>query len=885
MSTATALTADQAQTTKALDRERRSSSLSDLEERIDNEEIDHMDLVKEDDLEANDTEAETERLEDTPLTQRKHQDVLLTSAAGVGLISSPISPTMIDAPLRAMSEASSLAVSSEEEAHPISNTSSPRKRKRLSFDEGSESLPSSANTGSGGKSRLGSASPSPAPKVSRTLLVDEAQADSANVDEAQRLRPIPRNDSKSRTSTRKSKQNFAEADEVHRGEDNAQDRDKDGVDDDGVLYSNGEDQDGEEAVDADLDHSGRSAEDVLKKRSALDSLTSIEKSFATMRDKLFDERLAATNEELALLQTPGVLHPELLAMKEVVDHHRNLKIEYQQTFLKYKLETLQKESVAKKHQILSQYMQTVRDMRDRSLDQLNKEFYQVQRERRSGDGDIPDYLYLYTNKRSQQITQQTAYNNEVSILSGVAKYVGFPTAPNIQKVRTDEAEEDMRNMGVILMPPQTLPNRLSPAPVQRQAPSAEEHFIERHAWANPNHPAHRQQRLQMHRQTSQLSQASTPVSTPVPKSLPGGVKVQGSASTIPDLPSDQGTSKEPIAIADERPRVGPSLQGKIFEQTPSHKHECKVYTSLHPNVLPNTIRLLLRLLLRYKHSNLPPETWRSFTALESHTTSFKSSKTKNSDNLTTWQTITLMSQAILKYSSLDISPESMQSHLARVMINTHTLTTDTLDPLGLCLEPKTAMLNHSCTPNSYLIFSGPTLSLRSLVDIPKGTELTIAYVDTTNPTLKRQAELQERYFFTCNCHGCSKKLTNNAPDPRLEDPRIQRLWADVTELQSGAASLPPLEAVEKLRSALKILKKEDYLPSQQPFAAVLHSFFLNAVACQDWLRALKCAVNAARQVEPVQYPVEHHPVRVVRKWVLLKLVVQIVGLMLEGRRA
>ena len=135
-------------------------------------------------------------------------------------------------------------------------------------------------------------------------------------------------------------------------------------------------------------------------------------------------------------------------MKDAVDRHREQKIKYQQTFLKYKLETLQRESVATKHQIQSQYMQTVRELRDRSLDELNKEFYQVQRERRCGDDDVPDPMYLFSNNRTQQITQQMAYNNEVSILSGVAKHVGFPAAPAIRTARPSELEEDLRIMGV-----------------------------------------------------------------------------------------------------------------------------------------------------------------------------------------------------------------------------------------------------------------------------------------------------------------------------------------------------------------------------------------------------------------------------------------------------
>jgi hypothetical protein len=54
----------------------------------------------------------------------------------------------------------------------------------------------------------------------------------------------------------------------------------------------------------------------------------------------------------------------------------------------------------------------------------------------------------FPTRRSQQITQQTAYNKEVSVLSGIAKYVGFPAAPDITSVRTGEREEDMEKMGV-----------------------------------------------------------------------------------------------------------------------------------------------------------------------------------------------------------------------------------------------------------------------------------------------------------------------------------------------------------------------------------------------------------------------------------------------------
>lgn len=239
-----------------------------------------------------------------------------------------------------------------------------------------------------------------------------------------------------------------------------------------------------------------------------------------MFSRLFDERLAQCNEELAMLESPVLTHPDLLNMKEAIDQRRDDKIQYEDTLMKFKLQTLQRESVANKAQGHSQYMQTARDVRDHHLNKLNKEWYQYQRERRSCEGDVPDFAFTYTAKRSQQITQQTAYNAEVSVLSGVAKYRGFPAAPYIAKARSNEVEDDLRNMGVsrctrlafprkkdantvfkvALRAPQTLQNRApamraslsATASFPRQNAVAEEHSFEQQAWANPlSHPRHR----------------------------------------------------------------------------------------------------------------------------------------------------------------------------------------------------------------------------------------------------------------------------------------------------------------------------------------------------------------------------------------------------------
>ena len=287
------------------------------------------------------------------------------------------------------------------------------------------------------------------------------------------------------------------------------------------------------------------------------------------------------------------------------------------------------------------------------------------------------------------------------------------------------------------------------------------------------------------------------------------------------------------------------------------------------------MRLILRLLVRRQNRSLSDSDWKSFLNLQSHTEDFKAQKSTNEEGLTTWQTLELMSQAVLKYSGTRESLGTIQDMLARVMINTHTLTTPTLDPLGLCLEPQTALLNHSCTPNAHIVFDGRCLSLRSLANIPSDSEVTLSYIDTTNSAAKRRAELESRYFFTCKCSVCSQGITNGQPDPP-NTPQFEATLAGVLKLQADAASSSPDEASEKFRVALSML--EPYSPHRQPRASMLHQAFLNALATQSWSVALRYALMGYFHIEPVHYPVTWHPVRVVRTLVLLRLVIHIAGL-------
>ena len=141
-------------------------------------------------------------------------------------------------------------------------------------------------------------------------------------------------------------------------------------------------------------------------------------------------------------------HPEYLAMMQCIDARRDEKIRVADKMKEYEIQTLRNFAVAKRSQILVQYQQEVRDIREKKLEQLGKQWYEIQHDRRSYSGSVPEYTLKFPVRRSQQVQNQVAYSKEVSILSGIAKYVGFPAAPPMAPTTAEELEDDLEKMGV-----------------------------------------------------------------------------------------------------------------------------------------------------------------------------------------------------------------------------------------------------------------------------------------------------------------------------------------------------------------------------------------------------------------------------------------------------
>ena len=74
------------------------------------------------------------------------------------------------------------------------------------------------------------------------------------------------------------------------------------------------------------------------------------------------------------------------------------------------------------------------------------------------------------------------------------------------------------------------------------------------------------------------------------------------------------------------------------------------------------------------------------------------------------------------------------------------------------IHPLASLLNHECSPNVVLSYSGipqgHNLQIRATKDIKKGQELTVSYIDQLLPTSIRQKILKEEKLFDCHCSKC-----------------------------------------------------------------------------------------------------------------------------------
>ncbi|KAM5355736.1 hypothetical protein ACJ41O_002382 [Fusarium nematophilum] len=472
---------------------------------------------------GNDTEAETERLYDTPKHQRQRDVVVDQFNEGQIFEHSPSklrrtanlddhnddesimgdeasidSPTIGgDSPIK---PATTHNANLEDEPK---NDSQDRKRKRSPVADQSEpEQPLRKRTGS-----VPVAEPeTDAPKQVEDTVMQEDEPTPANdssgtqtpaeeVEVSPRKKAIAREDEVIDRTTRATKKSTRSGSKRKAA---AADHDTDTGSHDGAHDSaRGTDVEhhGEE-VEADVDEEADAAtahdEEMERKHAAYKDWTHIEEMFGIFRDRYAD-RLQRLQEEEQSLVASLPSHPEYLNMRQCLDDRLEQKLREINKELEYRAKAHEKRAVAQRAQIWGQYYQAVREKRERTLEALNQEWYDIQTARRSAHS-LQDCGLLFPKDPAQRVRNAITYNTEVSTLASIAKYEGFPAGPEMMGASPSELEDDLaaieRAKRAHHKPLTQRREEYYTPPFDRLGPAGEQ-FLRETPWANPNHLVHK----------------------------------------------------------------------------------------------------------------------------------------------------------------------------------------------------------------------------------------------------------------------------------------------------------------------------------------------------------------------------------------------------------
>ncbi|XP_047311961.1 histone-lysine N-methyltransferase ASHR1 [Impatiens glandulifera] len=188
-----------------------------------------------------------------------------------------------------------------------------------------------------------------------------------------------------------------------------------------------------------------------------------------------------------------------------------------------------------------------------------------------------------------------------------------------------------------------------------------------------------------------------------------------------------------------------------------HRLECGALSNIEKDrlkCLTPSIRLMVKLYLRRRLENekVIPSTHTANYSLVEAMVSHISEISEN--QLVLYAQMANLVNLILQMP--DINIKGIAQSFSKLACNAHTISDWELRPLGTGLYTIVAIINHSCLPNSVLVFEGRLAVIRAVQHVPKGSEILISYIETAGSTMTRQIALKEQYFFRCSCPCCVK---------------------------------------------------------------------------------------------------------------------------------
>ncbi|KAF2636388.1 SET domain-containing protein [Massarina eburnea CBS 473.64] len=327
-----------------------------------------------------------------------------------------------------------------------------------------------------------------------------------------------------------------------------------------------------------------------------------------------------------------------------------------------------------------------------------------------------------------------------------------------------------------------------------------------------------------------------------------------------------------------------------------HKHECKNLRSIGGREVPKAVLGCMELLVRKKHGLISDEDWEMLCSLDAHIEDFKRNGKYGNIELMAMGT----SQFSLTQDTFD--KDFVAEMYARILANSLTLITPTLDPLGIMIDSTFCHLNHSCEPNACLVMDGPVIRLVALDSINKDEEIYISYIDPTNPSTRRQNELKERWFFDCKCTKCREGPTQKedvflvnpedapekckeyadsllqrddspANDPAnyigdsLDERRLAALQGELFNAYEEQQRTDDLQhAIRICNNAIDLCSSSGLWPERrQPLPALRDDLIVHLLEAQEYDQAWAHCSRQCSNSMLVLYN-HYHPIKIVQRW-------------------
>ncbi|KAK6909187.1 hypothetical protein I203_103204 [Kwoniella mangroviensis CBS 8507] len=250
-----------------------------------------------------------------------------------------------------------------------------------------------------------------------------------------------------------------------------------------------------------------------------------------------------------------------------------------------------------------------------------------------------------------------------------------------------------------------------------------------------------------------------------------------------------------------------SRECQLFDW-PTHKHECialqrfrKMYYRTYPNkrqddddlswtqASPEPVRALARIIWRRrvereKNGGKDGIWWKQIASLESHVSLSTRQEVmrlaQQAQHLQHYLSASIPTKGsdededqLLPVNMEDFGFENVQEVMnfcSSFHVNSFTLSSPSLTPIGVSNSPLMALSNHSCDPNAIVVFPNGAkyMELIAIKDIQIDQEILTSYIDLSCPYDIRQRDLKERYGFQCDCTLCEKSKDQAADwvDPR-----------------------------------------------------------------------------------------------------------------------